>query len=401
MKSSVKKLPTVYLLISRKTEAILASEFIPIINQSLNTFVPTEIRTFRSLFQYLMELASQQPFNLVIDEFQEFHNINKSVHSDMKNIWDTYRKKSKMNLIVSYSTYPLVYGIFQNDKENLLSGADSIIELSAFDSTTLKQIMDDYNPRHNNDDLLALYTFTGGVPKYVAWFCNNHSLTVDAMISFMVREDSPFIDEGKRLFVEEFRRNYATYFSILSAVSGGINTHQEIEATLGDKTINGQISKLIMDYNILVRQRPILAKGEPQPLVRYEIQDNFVRFWFNYLDRHRSLIETKNFAALRDIIKSDYPNYSVLMLERYFKQKFAESHKYDAIGSWWELKDNQNRIDIVALKLGRNNQAIVVEVRRNKINYKPSLLAKKAEHFVKKLLPGYRVEVSCLSLKDM
>jgi|SRR5690554_6514029 hypothetical protein len=48
-----------------------------------------------------MELASNKAFNLVIDEFQEFYNINASVYSDMQNIWDTYRKKSRMNLIVA------------------------------------------------------------------------------------------------------------------------------------------------------------------------------------------------------------------------------------------------------------------------------------------------------------
>ena len=100
---SVEDLSTVYLFVGRKNEATLCSEFIPIISQSLDTFVPAEIRTFRSLFQYLMELASRKPFNLVIDEFQEFYNINESVYSDMQNIWDTYRKKSKMNLIVSGS----------------------------------------------------------------------------------------------------------------------------------------------------------------------------------------------------------------------------------------------------------------------------------------------------------
>ena len=117
---SIEDLPTVYLFVGRKSEATLCSEFIPIISQSLDTFVPAEIRTFRSLFQYLMELASRKPFNLVIDEFQEFYNINESVYSDMQNIWDTYRKKSKMNLIVSGSVYSLMQKIFQNNKEPLL-----------------------------------------------------------------------------------------------------------------------------------------------------------------------------------------------------------------------------------------------------------------------------------------
>lgn len=195
---SIEDSPTVYLFVGRKNEATLCAEFIPVIAQSLETFVPNEIRTFRSLFQYLMELSVSRAFNLVIDEFQEFYNINESVYSDMQNLWDQYRRKSRMNLIVSGS------------------------------------------------DLLALYAFTGGVPKYVELFCDNGALSVDEMINFMIRENSPFTDEGKNLLVEEFGKNYATYFSILSAISGGINTQPEIEAALGNKSIGGQIKRLIV-----------------------------------------------------------------------------------------------------------------------------------------------------------
>lgn len=396
---SVEGLPTVYLFVGRKNEATLCSEFIPIITQSLNTFVPSEIQAFRSLFQYLMELATKQPFNLVIDEFQEFYNINEAVYSDMQNIWDSYRKKSKMNLMVSGSVYSLMQKIFQNKKQPLFGRADNIIKLSAFDIATLKEIMQDYRPAYSNDDLLALYSFTGGVPKYVELFCDNNMLSVDEMILFMVRENSSFTDEGKNLLIEEFGKNYATYFSILSAISGGVNTQPEIETALGDKSIGGQIKRLIEDYNIIVRQRPILAKERTQT-VRYEIQDNFIRFWFNYFDRNRSLIEIKNFIALQSIIKVDYPTYSGIMLERYFKQQFAESFQYRMIGSWWEPKGSQNEIDIVALKLEKN-QAVAVEVKRQKKNFKPELFAAKVEQLRHKLLAKYQIEMCCLSLEDM
>ncbi len=396
---AVEGLPTVYLFVGRKSEATLCSEFIPVIAQSLDVFVPNEIRTFRSLFQYLMELAAKKTFNLVIDEFQEFYNINESVYSDMQNIWDTYRKKSRMNLIVSGSIYSLMQKIFQHSKEPLFGRADNIIKLSAFDLSTLKEIIHDHHPRYLNDDLLALYSFTGGIPKYVELFCDNGALAVDEMITFMVRENSPFTDEGKNLLIEEFGKNYATYFSILSAISGGINTQPGIESALGDKSIGGQLKRLIEDYNIITRQRPILAK-EGSQTVRYEIQDNFIRFWFNYFDRHRSLIEIKNFIGLQSIIKADYPTYSGKMLELYFKQQFAESFQYRAIGSWWEPKDNQNEIDIVALKLEKN-QAVVAEVKRQKKNFKPDLLAAKVQHLKHKLLPKYRIETVCLSLEDM
>lgn len=396
---AVEDTPTVYLFVGRKNEATLCTEFITTITQSLDTFVPSEIQTFRSLFQYLMEIATNKAFNLVIDEFQEFYNINESVYSDMQNIWDQYRNKTKMNLVVSGSIYSLMQKIFQNSKEPLFGRADNIIKLSAFDLTTLKEIMTDHKPSYTNDDLLALYSFTGGVPKYVELFCDNGMLSVNEMIEFMIRDNSSFTDEGKNLLIEEFGKNYATYFSILSAISGGINIQPEIESALGNKSVGGQLKRLIEDYNIIVRQRPILAKEGTQA-VRYEIQDNFLHFWFNYFDRHRSLIEIKNFQGLQKIVTDDYTTYTGRMLERYFKQQFAESFEYKDIGSWWELKGNLNEIDIVALKLEKN-QAVVVEVKRQKKNFKPELLASKVEHLKNKVLPKYNIESMCLGLEDM
>ena len=112
------------------------------------------------------------------------------------------------------------------------------------------------------------------------------------------------------------------------------------------------------------------------------------------------MIEIKNFIGLQSIIKSDYPTYSGKLLGLYFKQQFAESFQYRAIGSWWEPKNSQNEIDIVALKLEKN-KAVVAEVKRQKKNFKPDLLSAKVEHLKNKLLPKYRIETICLSLEDM
>lgn len=219
------------------------------------------------------------------------------------------------------------------------------------------------------------------------------------MIDFMVRDNSPFTDEGKNLLIEEFGKNYGTYFSILSAISGGYNTQTEIEALLGEKSLGGYLKRLIEDYNIVVRQRPVFSK-EGSQTVRYEICDNFIHFWFNYFDRNRSLIEIKNFVGLRKLIKADYPTYSGKILEQYFKQKYAESYEFRLIGSWWEPKGNQNEIDIVAIYLD-NKSAIVAEVKRQKKNFKPELFQKKVEHLENKVLAKYQINTVCLSLEDM
>ena len=73
--------------------------------------------------------------------------------------------------------------------------------------------------------------------------------------------------------------------------------------------------------------------------------------------------------------------------------------EYRIIGSYREPKENQNEIDIVALKL--KNQAVVAEVKRQKKNFKPELLASKVAHLKHKLLPRYSIETRCLGLEDM
>jgi uncharacterized protein len=159
------------------------------------------------------------------------------------------------------------------------------------------------------------------------------------------------------------------------------------------------LKRLIEDYKIIVRQLPVFSKEGTQA-VRYEIQDNFIRFWFNYFDRHRSLIEIKNYQGLQNIIKTDYSTYTGIMLERWFKQKLAESMQFREIGSWWEPKNEQYEIDIIALKLEKN-QAFVAEVKRHKKNFKPDLFAVKVEHLRHKILAKYNIEIGFLSLEDM
>jgi len=397
--NSVENEPTGYLFVGRKTEVALCLEYTQLISNALNVFVPAEISSFRTLFQYIMEIGTQKSFNLIIDEFQEFFNINESVYSDIQNLWDQYRRKTKINLILSGSVYSLMHKIFQNSEEPLFGRADNVIKLAPFDTHTLKAIMNDYNPDYRNDDLLALYCFTGGIPKYLEIICDGCELKVEEMIAFIVRENSPFIDEGKNLLIEEFGKNYGTYFSILSAVSGGINTQPDIMAALGDKSIGGQIKRLIEDYNVLKRRRPIGSKEGTQT-VRYEITDNFLQFWFHYFDRHRAMIEIKNFTGLQQIIKADYPTYSGIVLERYFRAKLAESALYREIGSWWEAKGNRNEIDMVALSLEKN-KALAAEVKRQKDRYRPTIFAEKVERLKQIVLPGYKIQICCLSLEDM
>ena len=110
---------TVYLFVSRKNETTLCEEFTLLISFGLATYVPPEIKTFRSLFQMVMELAKTRKFNLIIDEFQEFEYVNLSVYSDVQNLWDQYRKQTYLKLILMGSVFSMMHKVFEGYKEPL------------------------------------------------------------------------------------------------------------------------------------------------------------------------------------------------------------------------------------------------------------------------------------------
>lgn len=393
--------PTVYLFVSRKNEAALCKEFAGLISAALNCYVPSEIKSFKSLFQMLMELAKTCKFNLIIDEFQEFFNINPSVFSDMQNIWDSYRNDTQVNLLLMGSVYSMMHKIFENYHEPLFGRADAMLRLSGLGTETMKEIMHDYRPDYTNDELLAFYTITGGVPKYIELLCDDTDLSIGGMFDYVIRENSPFVNEGRNLLIEEFGKDYGLYFSVLSCIASGINTQGAIESALGGVTVAGHLKRLIEDYSLIKRVRPIMAKPRSQN-VQYEITDNYLRFWFNYFDRNQTLVELNNFEHLRHIVYSDYPTFSGLALEKWFRLKMMESHEYTDIGSWWERKKGKeaNEIDIVAVSID-GKTVVVAEVKRQQRNYDHKAFMEKVDCIKASVLSKYNIETRLFTLGDM
>ena len=392
--------PTVYLFIDRSNEAMLCGTCAREASEALGIYISPEITSFASLFETLMNIGRNKDFNLVIDEFQEFFYINPSVYSRIQDIWDRYKDTTHVNFIASGSVYTLMHRIFMDYKEPLYGRCDNTIKLRPFGTDVLKQIISDHKPDYTNDDLLALYTFTGGIPKYIESFMDNGCTDMESMVDWMMRPNSLFQNEGKALLVQEFGKKYGNYFALLSAIANGDNTQQKLSGLMGDVSINGHLKRLEEDYELIGRKRPLFAKEGTQT-VRFEITDLFLRFWFRYFIKYHYLIEIENLERLGEIIKSDYPTYSGLTLEIYFRKKLMESKIFDQIGSWWQAKqDDPCEVDIVAIYAERK-RALVAEVKRKRKNFKLEDFKRKVEILRTKILSKYEIEPVLYCLEDM
>ena len=398
--------PGLYFFVGRKAEATLLSNFCEEVREKLGKYVPEGVTSFCSLMQLLLEIGKRRRFTLFIDEFQEFDNVNPEVFSDMQELWDKYKKKTNVCLIVSGSIFRMMEKIFKDEGQPLFGRDDCTIKLQPFTTATMREILGDYKADYTNEDLLALWTITGGVARYIEVLMNNRCTSVNQMLHYVCMSgDSFFMDEGRSVLLQEFGKQYGTYFSILDQIAHGDVTQNEIEAALAMKSLGGQLKMLEEKYGIVQKKRPVGAK-EGSQTVRYGIQDNFFRFWFRYIHRYSSLIEIQNLPALEQIMVNDYTTFSGIALERWFRQKMMESCRYRVIGGWWQgggknAKGNNDdfEIDIVAETLDGSVEAY--EVKRNPQKYNPARLREKVGMMQRHLYRGQEVKMFGLSMEEM
>ena len=391
--------PYLYFLVTRRAEADQCADFIEKTKEVLPISLYGNGIRFGTLFKALMEESCRRPFTLVIDELQEFWKVDEGIFGDIQEQWDRFHAKSKINLVMCGSVNTMMNRIFFDDGQPLYGRSTSRLHVDPFALPVLREILLSYNKNWTPDDLLALWTFTGGVARYVEELMDRGFVIRDAMIDGILGEHSYFFDEGKSVLVQEFGKEYGTYFSILSAIARGVTTRNEIEQIVGT-SVGGYLTRLETDYGLVARRQP-LFEGSTSKLSRYRITDNFFAFWFRFVFKNADLIELKRFDLLRDILRRDYETFSGIALEGYFRQKFAEERRYTKIGGWWDRR-GENEIDLVCDD-SVGGRLDFYEVKRDETRIDLKRLQEKSDAFFQKNpdLKSREVSFLGLSMRDM
>jgi AAA+ ATPase superfamily predicted ATPase len=393
---SVKGQKYLYLFVSRKSEPLLCEQFQDMAMETLGLQIFGRITRFRDLFEQLLIYATKENYTLIIDEFQEFANVNSAIFSEIQDLWDRYKGKARINFIACGSIYSMMMKIFENRKEPLFGRNTSKIILKPFTVSIVKEILGDFNLQYTHEDLLCLYMLTGGVPKYLELLMEAGATSKRKMLDAVVSPDSTFIGEGRELLISEFGKEYGTYFSILQLIASGKTTQSEIDSIICKNT-GAYLVNLEKEYSLIVKNKPMFSKPESRK-ARWGIADNYLRFWFRLIYPNQPMIEMSKFGLIRELIDRDYEQYSGLVLEKYFREKIAESERVTTIGGYWDSK-GENEIDLIALN-DLDKTATIAEVKRNPKKIDLTMVAVKANS-IKKELAKYRVEFRGLSLEDM
>lgn len=388
-----------YFFVTRSTESVLCQEFVEELTSKLQIPILGKVERFADIFDYIMDIAKTRPLTLMIDEFQDFNRVNSAIFSQMQKIWDRKKGEAKINLIVCGSVYSMMTKLFRDKKEPLYGRQTEFMKIEPFAPSVVKEILAYYYPEYSKEDLLALYTFTGGVAKYVELLMDAGATTAEKMLERIVAKNSYFIYEGKNMLIEEFGRDYGRYFDILKLIATGHNTRGDIEDILHAE-VSGYMTRLENDYGLIAKNKPMFQKSANKNIV-YAVNDLFLQFWFRFIYKYNYFIEANAYKKLAEIVARDYVTYSGKVLERYFKEVMKESERYTHIDSWWDRK-GENEIDMIC-EDELEDRAVFYEIKRQKDEISIGFLKQKAEVMLRVSgeFKDYEIGYEGLSMEEM
>ena len=293
-----------YLLFSRKNEKALCRELLEAIEEQMGDRLPPLGNPERvaQLLRELVKVSRNHPFTIVLDEFQEMDVVNSGFYGELQGIWDK-AQHGQLNLVVSGSVNRMMNKIMFDAGEPLFGRNTAHLQLKPFPVALLKKIFAAHCPKYRREDLLDLWTITGGVARYVALLMDGGAFTREAMLKLVFSPASPFLEEGRIVLAQEFGGDSTNYFSILSSIATGHTRYSEIECDLSLE-LGSFITNLEKNYHLVKRVLPVYASRGAKN-ASYRIEDPFFRFWFRYVFRNVQLVELGRFEILRKMVADD------------------------------------------------------------------------------------------------
>lgn len=336
-----------YFFTARKSDSLLVRDFIEEIKQTYEVDIYGTPGNSADILKIVFQLGKKEQINVVFDEFQNYFYVNPTIFSELQKMWDIERENTKINLVFSGSSVSLIKKIFLGNEEPLFGRSDYTLHLQPLKLKVMKEILTDHNI-YSEDNLIDLYIFSGGIPKYIDFFIESGAKSFAEFVEDFIFENSPLLEEGRFSLMEEFGKKYSTYFAILQLVSEGKTKRSELLSILNEvKEIGGYLDILEnRNLHLITKRKPFNQKSSRN--IKYVINDPFYQFWFRFIYKNISAVEAANFDYLKQIITRDWPQFRGVMFESFVKTALSESLLFNRIGSYWDRK-GLNEIDVIAI----------------------------------------------------
>jgi uncharacterized protein len=406
---------SLYFFVTKKKQKLLLDEYSTILSEQFPDFSGVSFKDFDDFFKFLFSLLKRKRVIVVFDEFQNCKYVDDSIFSILQKHIDLNKDQLKGMLIVIGSINSMMRNIFEKSDQPLYGRLNGSFLLGHFSTGTIQEILKDHGLT-SNDDFLFFYSIFEGIPFYYNYISERDGYKKsreNLFIEDIMDENSILLNEGKEILLEEFGKDYSTYFSILEAIAAGATTMSRIADISGIfiNNLGRYISELINDHELIERKVPFDSK-EKNKMGRYYIGDNFLDFWFRYIFKNKSrmeIVRREHFAAevLGDMPVFMGKKFEKLVIAYLIEMNREDRIRFDRIGQYWDRGETE--IDLI---FTNDNEKIIYfgECKLSAGRFRINSLEKKIKKFLsanqqyndwKKILNLYTPEIDDFLYKSL
>lgn len=363
---------SLYLFVdSNKTRDILLSEYEEQIKEQLDLPDYIRFKTPGELIRFLLDY--KEAIIVAFDEFQHYLNIDPVFITELQKQWDLKGEKSQVLLITSGSSIGMMKKIFIEKKAPLFKRADTIITLRAFSLKEIFEVMHNFGIKDLQEKLNIYCLFGGTIYYYRLMEKYGVKSFKDAIDKLILNDLAPLKHEVRDILIEEFGKEHATYYEILSAMAMGKATKKEIgDAThISPNSLTPYFYDLIELLQIAEYVIPVTEKPGKTKKGRYILKDNFFRFYFRFIYRNMSHYQIGNYRVIKEKITSEWPDFKGRIFEDIALEFIRNTMlKFPETGRFWNRKGNE--IDIVCINW-QNKEMMLIEVKTKELSLTDAL----------------------------
>lgn len=362
IKEFIKNKTAFYFLATEEIESQSIKRMAGVIaRQTNNSLLQKAVFTdWLDLFQTIADYETGKKKVLVIDEFPYLVKTNPAFPSILQNAWDEILKEKNVMLILSGSFIGMMQKYALSYDSPLYGRRTSQIRLTPLPFTDIYSSTD-----LTFDKAVEQYSVTGGIPKYLEFFENNHELMHE--LKKNVLSKSGFLYEEPFFLLKSEAMTAVNYFSIIKVIADGNHKLGKIAGFLGQESsaLTPYISTLV-ELGFVEKRTPITEKYPKKSRKGlYFIADNFIRFWFRYVYPYKGELELDNIQIVVDEINKDFnTKFVAFVYEDICKEIFATLCKNgkilfspSRIGSYW-LNDYDSDTEIDVMSIDSKNKRI-------------------------------------------
>lgn len=335
-----------YHLSSQESPKTQREKFVEELATSRNDRTP-RTDDWHDVGDYLGDVLAEQKQVVAIDEFPYWVESDETVVSAFQHLVDTVKGDSESMLILCGSSISVMESEVLSHESPLYGRRTQQIDLQPFSFGEALDVIE-----YSFEASVRSFAVTSGMPMYLTLFDYDESLETN-LLNNHLSKTSILYDEPEFLLRTELR-NPARYMSILEAIANGYTTPNEISGQTDIES--GPLSKYLQRLRrlrLVEREVPVTVQEKKSKRSVYAVADEFLRFWFRFVEPNRSGIEQAPELVLENRILPELDRFVSATFEDVCEEALWElsrteqlDHAYGAIGRWWY---GEHEIDLVGL----------------------------------------------------